>query len=124
MHDHDHEHPHKTLPDESETAEYHERLETAVRELLIEDRTPALGARLVARAWLDPGLRARLLEDVARTFSEHGANIVAYGGAVEDGMARNWYTAELGDVKDLRSLITALRNLEGVVDAYRQTPGA
>ena len=68
--------------------------------------------------------RARLLEDVARTFSEHGANIVAYGGAVEDGMARNWYTAELGDVKDLRSLITALRNLEGVVDAYRQTPGA
>jgi hypothetical protein len=39
-------------------------------------------------------------------------------------MARNWYTAELGDVKDLRSLITALRNLDGVVDAYRQTPGA
>jgi (p)ppGpp synthase/HD superfamily hydrolase len=68
--------------------------------------------------------RARLLEDVARTFSEHGANIVAYGGAVEDGMARNWYTAELGDVKDLRSLITALRNLDGVVDANRQTPGA
>jgi GTP pyrophosphokinase len=67
--------------------------------------------------------RARLLEDVARTFSEHGANIVAYGGAVEDGMARNWYTAELGDTKDLRSLITALRNLDGVVDAYRQTPG-
>ena len=67
--------------------------------------------------------RARLLEDVARTFSEHGANIVAYGGAVEDGMARNWYTAELGDVKDLRSLITALRNLDGVVDAFRQTPG-
>ena len=46
--------------------------------------------------------RARLLEDVARTFAEHGANIVAYGGTVEDGMARNWYTAELGDVKDLR----------------------
>ena len=67
--------------------------------------------------------RARLLEDVARTFSEHGANIVAYGGAVEDGMARNWYTAELGDVKDLRSLINALRKLDGVVDALRQTPG-
>ena len=44
--------------------------------------------------------RARLLEDVARTFAEHGANIVSYGGTVEDGMARNWYTAELGDVKD------------------------
>jgi len=67
--------------------------------------------------------RARLLEDVARTFAEHGANIVAYGGSVEDGMARNWYTAELGDTKDLRSLLNALRNLDGVFDALRVTPG-
>ena len=67
--------------------------------------------------------RARLLEDVARTFAEHGANIVSYGGSVEDGMARNWYTAELGDVKALRSLLTGLRNLDGVFDAYRMTPG-
>ncbi len=66
--------------------------------------------------------RARLLEDVARTFSEHGANIVSYGGSVQDGMARNWYTAELGDVKDLRSLLSALRNLDAVFDAYRVTP--
>jgi len=66
--------------------------------------------------------RARLLEDVARTFAEHGANIVAYGGTVEDGMAKNWYTAELGDVKGLRSLLTALRNLDAVFDATRMTP--
>jgi hypothetical protein len=38
-------------------------------------------------------------------------------------MAKNWYTAELGDVKDLRSLLTALRNLEAVFDAFRVTPG-
>ena len=50
--------------------------------------------------------RPRLLEDVARTFAEHGANIVSYGGVVEDGMARNWYTAEVGDVKELRALLT------------------
>ena len=68
--------------------------------------------------------RARLLEDVARTFSEHGANIVAYGGTVEDGMAKNWYTAELGDVNDLRSLLSALRHLDAVFDAYRVTPGS
>ena len=74
--------------------------------------------RIAVEAWD----RARLLEDVARTFAEHGANIVSYGGTVEDGMARNWYTAELGDVKDLRSLLTALRNLEAVFDAYRVTP--
>jgi guanosine-3',5'-bis(diphosphate) 3'-pyrophosphohydrolase len=66
--------------------------------------------------------RARLLEDVARTFAEHGANIVSYGGTVEDGMAKNWYTAEVGDVKELRSLLTALRNLDAVFDAFRVTP--
>src|SRR5687767_6548451 len=66
--------------------------------------------------------RPRLLEDVARSFAEHGANIVSYGGVVEDGMARNWYTAEVGDVKELRVLMNVLRNLEGVFDAYRMTP--
>jgi GTP pyrophosphokinase len=66
--------------------------------------------------------RPRLLEDVARTFSEHGANIVSYGGTVEDQMARNWYVAEVGDIKDLRSLLNALRNVDGVFDAYRVTP--
>jgi guanosine-3',5'-bis(diphosphate) 3'-pyrophosphohydrolase len=66
--------------------------------------------------------RPRLLEDVARTFAEHGANIVAYGGVVEDQMARNRYTAELGDVKSLRALLNALRQIDGVFDAYRMTP--
>jgi GTP diphosphokinase / guanosine-3',5'-bis(diphosphate) 3'-diphosphatase len=66
--------------------------------------------------------RPRLLEDVARTFAEHGANIVSYGGTVEDQLAKNWYTVEVGDVKGLRTLLTALRNLEAVFDAYRVTP--
>jgi guanosine-3',5'-bis(diphosphate) 3'-pyrophosphohydrolase len=83
------------------------------------EATASFRVQIAVEAWD----RARLLEDVARTFSEHGANIVAYGGTVEDGMARNWYTAELGDVKDLRSLLVALRNLDAVFDAYRMTPG-
>jgi len=66
--------------------------------------------------------RARLLEDVARTFAEHGANIVEYSGHVEDQMAKNWYVAELGDVKALRALLNSLRNIESVFDAYRVTP--
>src|SRR4029450_13726429 len=79
--------------------------------------------------------RPRLLEDVARTFAEHGANIVEYGGHVErqlaehganigeygghveDQLAKNWYVAEVGDVKALRSLLTALRNVDAVFDA-------
>jgi GTP pyrophosphokinase len=66
--------------------------------------------------------RPRLLEDVARTFAEHGANIVSYGGTVEDQLAKNWYTAEVPDVKSLRTLLTSLRNVEAVFDAYRVTP--
>jgi GTP pyrophosphokinase len=66
--------------------------------------------------------RPRLLEDVARTFAEHGANIVEYGGHVEDQLAKNWYTVEVGDVKALRGLLTALRNVDAVFDAYRVTP--
>ncbi len=66
--------------------------------------------------------RSRLLEDVARTFAEHGANIVEYSGHVDDQMAKNWYVAEIGDVRSLRALLNALRNIESVFDAYRVTP--
>jgi GTP pyrophosphokinase len=66
--------------------------------------------------------RPRLLEDVARTFAEYGANIVEYGGHVEDQLAKNWYTAEIGDVRSLRTLLNALRHLDAVFDAYRVTP--
>jgi GTP diphosphokinase / guanosine-3',5'-bis(diphosphate) 3'-diphosphatase len=66
--------------------------------------------------------RPRLLEDVARTFAEHGANIVEYGGHVQDQMAKNWYVAEVGDIKALRGLLNALRNVEAVFDAFRVTP--
>jgi GTP diphosphokinase / guanosine-3',5'-bis(diphosphate) 3'-diphosphatase len=68
--------------------------------------------------------RPRLLEDVARTFAEHGANIVSYGGTVEDQMARNWYVVEVGDVKGLRALLASLRNVDAVFDAYRVTPSS
>src|SRR5438876_7320924 len=91
---HHHDHPHAILPDQPETVEYHERLETAVRELLIEkgvltaeavrrgvedieDRTPALGARLVARAWVDPDFKSRLLADAPAAARELGIDVGA-----------------------------------------------
>jgi GTP diphosphokinase / guanosine-3',5'-bis(diphosphate) 3'-diphosphatase len=80
--------------------------------------TKSFRVQIAVDAWDRP----RLLEDVARTFAEHGANIVSYGGTVEDQLAKNWYTAELGDVKSLRTLLTQLRNVEAVFDAYRVTP--
>jgi GTP diphosphokinase / guanosine-3',5'-bis(diphosphate) 3'-diphosphatase len=66
--------------------------------------------------------RPRLLEDVARTFAEYGANIVSYGGVVEDQLAKNWYTVEVGDIQSLRSLLNSLRAVDAVFDAYRVTP--
>jgi nitrile hydratase len=86
-HDHD-THGHEAHPDDAAPG-YYERLETAVRELLIEkrlieakeirrqievldSRTPALGARVVARAWVDPDFRARLLADGRKACEEFG----------------------------------------------------
>ena len=66
--------------------------------------------------------RPRLLEDVARTFAEHGANIVEYGGTSRISWRRTGTSAEVGDVKALRTLLNALRNLDAVFDAYRVTP--
>ena len=43
-------------------------------------------------------------------------------GHVDDQMAKNWYVAEIGDVKALRALLNSLRNIESVFDAYRVTP--
>ncbi len=66
--------------------------------------------------------RARLLEDVGRTFAEHGCNVVEYGGHVADQMARNWYVIEVADVKTLKAVLSGLRQIESVFDAYRVTP--
>jgi len=76
MHDHDHDHSeiHAAAPG------YFDILQTALEEMLFErkilqpfeierqldvlaSRTPALGAKVVARAWTDPAFRARLLAD-------------------------------------------------------------
>lgn len=91
-HDHDHPHAHPTLPDSDGPLTYHQRLEIAVRELLIEkgilsgddirrtlerydSQTPALGGRVVARAWTDPAYRARLLADGSAAVQELGINM-------------------------------------------------
>jgi GTP pyrophosphokinase len=83
-----------------------------------EETNKSFRVQIAVTSWDRP----RLLEDVARTFAEHGANIVSYGGVVEDQLARNWYTAEVGDIASLRSLLSALRSVDAVFDAYRVTP--
>ena len=82
------------------------------------DGTKSFRVEIAVTSWDRP----RLLEDVARTFAEHGANIVSYGGVVEDQLAKNRYTVEVGDVSSLRSLLNSLRAVDAVFDAFRVTP--
>jgi len=88
MHAHsDHDHPHP--PDSDDALTYYQAMEVAVRELLIEkgvltadevrrqvedmdNRTPARGAQVVARAWADPAYKARLLADGNSALEEIG----------------------------------------------------
>ena len=80
-HPHDHAHPHPPQKDhDAGTMSAYELLEEAVRSLLIEkgvltgaeiaaqvdlmdSRTPAIGAKVVARAWTDPDFKKLLLKD-------------------------------------------------------------
>ncbi len=87
-HAHDEAHAHSEIA-QSGRPGYYDMMETAVRELLIEkkligpdeirrqievldSRTPALGAKVVARAWVDPAFRARLLADGRAACEELG----------------------------------------------------
>jgi len=91
LHDHDHDHPHAEIG-QTERPGYYDMMETAVRELLIEkglfeageirrqievldSRTPALGAKVVARAWVDPAYKRRLLKNGSAACEELGVTV-------------------------------------------------
>jgi nitrile hydratase subunit alpha len=91
-HDHPHEHPHENPPDADDHLSYYQAMEVAVRELLlakgvlsaeevrrqIEDmdaRTSARGAQVVARAWVDPAYKTRLLADGSAACAEIGLDV-------------------------------------------------
>jgi GTP pyrophosphokinase len=64
--------------------------------------------------------RPRLLEDVARTLSDSGARILAGSvNTLSDGVARERFTIEVGDVRQLDTVLANLRILNSVYDAYR-----
>jgi GTP diphosphokinase / guanosine-3',5'-bis(diphosphate) 3'-diphosphatase len=68
--------------------------------------------------------RHRLLEDLSRTFAEAGINIVEARCIVSRPMVQNRFVVEVADTQALKSTIGKLRNIDGVFDAYRVTPGA
>jgi guanosine-3',5'-bis(diphosphate) 3'-pyrophosphohydrolase len=68
--------------------------------------------------------RHRLLEDLSRTFAEAGLNIVEARCIVSSPMVQNRFVVEVPDTQGLKQAVQRLRNIEGVFDAYRITPGA
>lgn len=92
---HDHDHPHATLPDAADKLTYYQTMEVAVRELLIDKgiltadevrrqiedmdgRNAGLAARMVARAWVDPEYKQRMLSDGNAAAEEVGLDHGAY----------------------------------------------
>lgn len=92
-HDHDHDHlspsGHPYQPDQDHPLTKWQAMEIAMRELLVEKgiltreeitqtveamdrRSPADGAKVVARAWTDPDYKARLLADGSSAINEMG----------------------------------------------------
>jgi nitrile hydratase subunit alpha len=93
-HDHDQPHVHRSPPraDQDDTLTYYRAMEAAVRELLIDKgivtaddvrrqvedmdgRNAGRGAKMVARAWLDPEYKARMLADGSRAAEELGLDV-------------------------------------------------
>jgi nitrile hydratase alpha subunit len=85
---HDHDHPHEAITHEGQPG-YYDLMQQAVTELLVEkglfganeirrqievldSRSPALGAKVVARAWLDPDFKARLITHGRKACEELG----------------------------------------------------
>jgi GTP pyrophosphokinase len=68
--------------------------------------------------------RTRLLEDLSRTFSEAGINIIGATCTTNHPMVKNRFVIEVGDTEHLKHCISRLRNVESVFDAYRITPAA
>ncbi len=90
MHDHEHQ-AHAPITDEQELTHYEKRV-YAIQSLLVEKgvvtadevrravedmdaRTPALGAKVVARAWVDPAFKARVLANAKAAVAELGIDI-------------------------------------------------
>jgi nitrile hydratase subunit alpha len=90
--DHAHVHRYPPRPDQDDTLTYYRAMEAAVRELLIDKgvitaedvrrqvenmdgRNAGRGAKMVARAWVDPAYKQRMLADGSKAAEEIGLDV-------------------------------------------------
>ena len=68
--------------------------------------------------------RRNLLVDVARVLSEHHVNILSNSSnAASDRISRMRFDFELADPAHLESIVSSLKRVDSVYDAYRVLPG-
>ncbi|AZN29203.1 bifunctional (p)ppGpp synthetase/guanosine-3',5'-bis(diphosphate) 3'-pyrophosphohydrolase [Flaviflexus salsibiostraticola] len=66
--------------------------------------------------------RNGLLADIARVLSEHGVNMISGNlNTTRERVAISRFTFEMADARHLQTVLRALREIEGVYDAYRIT---
>lgn len=64
--------------------------------------------------------RGHLLEDIARTLGDSGVNIISgQMQTLSDGVVRDRFTIEVGDVRQLDNILANIRAIDTVYDAYR-----
>ncbi len=68
--------------------------------------------------------RSRLLLDVSKVVAEYHLNIISSSSTTSGArIVRMVFDVELADPTHLSSLLSALKAVEGVFDAFRQLPG-
>jgi GTP pyrophosphokinase len=92
---------------------------------LIEvDWDTSINATFVATIEVKALDRARLLSDVARALSDHHVNILSsHSDTGSDRISRMRFEFELGDPSQIDSLVSTIKRIESVYDAYRVVPG-
>jgi GTP pyrophosphokinase len=68
--------------------------------------------------------RSRLLRDVSTALADHHVNIIACSSTTgSDRISKMRFDFELGDPSHLDSLISTVKGIDSVYDAYRLLPG-
>ncbi len=100
-------------------------LTTSMGERQIEvDWDGALTGVFVASIEVQALDRARLLGDVSTALADHHVNIVASSTHTgSDRVARLRFDFELADPSHLDALLSSVKRVEAVFDAYRVLPG-
>jgi GTP diphosphokinase / guanosine-3',5'-bis(diphosphate) 3'-diphosphatase len=85
---------------------------------------PGRGTSFVVSVQVEALDRKKLLGDVATALSEQQVNILSASSIVgKDRVARLRFTFELADINHLAGLLTAVKKVDGVFDAFRVVPG-